>query len=81
MRGAIAHMTSLRAALFAYAIAFSLAYRSLSAVAGALLLFGAVLMIAAGIAWGVYSLRGRSAGDATGATAGNFLLRCRLRWC
>lgn len=108
------------AALFAYAIAFSLAYRSLSAAAGALLLFGAVqatmighglwcgerlrggqwlglvlalgglaglllpgwsapplagavLMIAAGIAWGVYSLRGRGAGDATGATAGNFL--------
>jgi drug/metabolite transporter (DMT)-like permease len=108
------------AALFAYAIAFSLAYRSLSAAAGALLLFGAVqatmighglwsgerlrggqwlglvlalgglaglllpgwsapplagavLMIAAGIAWGIYSLRGRGAGDATGATAGNFL--------
>lgn len=108
------------AALFAYAIAFSLSYRSLSAAAGALLLFGAVqatmigyalwagerlrgrqwtglvlaiggltglmlpgltappltgsiLMIAAGIAWGVYSLRGKGAGDPTSATAGNFL--------
>lgn len=107
-------------ALFIYAIAFSWAYRSLSASAGALLLFGAVqatmigyglwrgerfharqwtglmlalaglaglllpglsapplagalLMIVAGMAWGVYSLRGKGAGDATEATAGNFL--------
>lgn len=36
-------------------------------------LLGAVLMIAAGIAWGVYSLRGRAAGDPTRVTAGNFL--------
>lgn len=108
------------AALFAYAIAFSLAYRSLTAAAGALLLFGAVqmtmtayglwrgermrglqwlglavalaglaglllpglsapslggalMMIAAGMAWGVYSLRGRGSGDPISATAGNFL--------
>jgi len=107
-------------ALFAYAIAFSLAYRSLSAAAGALLLFGAVqatmigyglwagerlrgrqwiglvlalaglaglmlpglsapplsgalLMIVAGMSWGVYSLRGKGSGDPVGATAGNFL--------
>jgi drug/metabolite transporter (DMT)-like permease len=33
----------------------------------------ATLMLAAGVAWGVYSLRGRSAGDPTAATAGNFL--------
>lgn len=33
----------------------------------------ATLMLAAGIAWGVYSLRGRAAGDPTQATAGNFL--------
>jgi drug/metabolite transporter (DMT)-like permease len=33
---------------------------------------GAALMIAAGMAWGVYSLRGRGAGDATLVTAGNF---------
>jgi drug/metabolite transporter (DMT)-like permease len=107
-------------ALFAYAITFSWAYRSLSAASGALLLFGSVqatmigyglwkgerfhvrqwlglmlaltglaglllpglsappltgalLMIVAGMAWGVYSLRGKGAGDATEATAGNFL--------
>ena len=36
-------------------------------------LTGALLMIAAGIAWGIYSLRGRGAGDPTVATAGNFL--------
>jgi drug/metabolite transporter (DMT)-like permease len=31
------------------------------------------LMIAAGIAWGVYSLRGKGSDDATQVTAGNFL--------
>ncbi|MDP1735437.1 MAG: DMT family transporter [Sulfuritalea sp.] len=36
-------------------------------------LHGASLMLGAGVAWGVYSLRGRSAGDATRVTAGNFL--------
>lgn len=36
-------------------------------------LSGSVLMIFAGIAWGVYSLRGKGAGDATRVTAGNFL--------
>jgi drug/metabolite transporter (DMT)-like permease len=36
-------------------------------------LFNAVLMIGAGIAWGVYSLRGRGAGDPTQVTAGNFV--------
>ena len=34
---------------------------------------GAALMIAAGIAWGAYSLLGRGTGDAIGATAGNFV--------
>lgn len=33
----------------------------------------AALMLAAGIAWGVYSLRGRAGGDPLAATAGNFL--------
>lgn len=107
-------------ALFAYAAAFSFAYVTLPAGAGALLLFGAVqatmifaglragerlslrqsgglvlamgglvylmlpglsapslsgsaLMLAAGIAWGVYSLRGRGIPNPLGATAGNFL--------
>lgn len=34
---------------------------------------GSLLMLGAGVAWGVYSLRGRGAGDATQVTAGNFL--------
>ena len=33
---------------------------------------GAALMAGAGIAWGVYSLRGRGAGEPVAATAGNF---------
>ena len=33
----------------------------------------AFLMIASGVAWGIYSLRGRGAADPTGDTAGNFL--------
>lgn len=36
-------------------------------------LHGAALMLLAGIAWGVYSLRGKGAGDPLRATAGNFL--------
>ena len=106
-------------ALFVYAAGFSLAYISLSAATGALLLFGSVqatmigrgiwqgerlarlqwlglvlalaglvglmlpglaappllgaaLMVLAGAAWGVYSLRGKGAGDPTRVTAGNF---------
>jgi drug/metabolite transporter (DMT)-like permease len=34
---------------------------------------GSLLMLGAGVAWGVYSLRGRGAGDPTRVTAGNFL--------
>lgn len=107
-------------ALFAYAIAFSVSYVSLSTAAGALLLFGAVqacmitygfwrgerftllqslgfifacaglvglllpglsappvgaglLMMLSGVAWGVYSLRGKSGGDPLKVTAGNFV--------
>ncbi|MDO8251978.1 MAG: DMT family transporter [Rhodoferax sp.] len=33
----------------------------------------ALLMLGAGMAWGVYSLRGKGAGDPTRVTAGNFL--------
>jgi drug/metabolite transporter (DMT)-like permease len=36
-------------------------------------LVGALLMIGAGIAWGLYSLRGRRVADPSAATAGNFL--------
>ncbi len=107
-------------ALFTYAAGFSLAYISLTAATGALMLFGAVqvtmigyglwagerlqkqqlfgfalafggliglllpglsapplvgsaLMLVAGMAWGVYSIRGKGSGDATRVTAGNFL--------
>jgi drug/metabolite transporter (DMT)-like permease len=34
---------------------------------------GAMLMLGAGVAWGIYSLRGRGTSDAISATAGNFL--------
>ena len=34
---------------------------------------GAALMTCAGIAWGIYSLRGRSSSDPIGSTSGNFL--------
>lgn len=34
---------------------------------------GALLMLAAGVAWGIYSLRGKGTSDAISATAGNFL--------
>lgn len=36
-------------------------------------LLGSLLMLSAGVAWGVYSLRGKGAGDPTKVTAGNFL--------
>jgi drug/metabolite transporter (DMT)-like permease len=35
-------------------------------------LSGSMLMLCAGVAWGVYSLRGRGAGSPLGVTAGNF---------
>ncbi|MCK6462004.1 MAG: DMT family transporter, partial [Planctomycetes bacterium] len=34
---------------------------------------GALLMLAAGVAWGVYSLRGRGSGNPLRETAGNFV--------
>ncbi|WP_373509108.1 DMT family transporter [Thiocapsa sp.] len=35
---------------------------------------GALMMIGAGMAWGIYSVRGKGAGDPIRVTAGNFLL-------
>ncbi|MGF1581232.1 MAG: DMT family transporter [Gemmataceae bacterium] len=35
---------------------------------------GSILMLTAGVSWGLYSLRGRGVGDPTKVTAGNFLL-------
>src|SRR5690348_17363351 len=37
--------------------------------------FSAALMLAAGFAWGVYSIRGRGCADPAGETAANFLDR------
>ncbi len=34
---------------------------------------GSMMMMGAGVAWGIYSLRGRGAGDPTRVTSGNFL--------
>jgi drug/metabolite transporter (DMT)-like permease len=36
-------------------------------------LFSSLLMISAGIAWGVYSLRAKGAGEPTAVTTGNFI--------
>jgi drug/metabolite transporter (DMT)-like permease len=36
-------------------------------------LSGALVMMGAGVAWGIYSLRGKGTGDPTRVTAGNFL--------
>ena len=36
-------------------------------------LYGSLLMLSAGVAWGIYSLRGKNSGDPTKVTAGNFL--------
>jgi drug/metabolite transporter (DMT)-like permease len=36
-------------------------------------LSGSILMLCAGAAWGMYSLRGKGAGDPTSVTAGNFM--------
>ena len=36
-------------------------------------LFSSILMLSSGVAWGIYSLRGKGAGDPTRVTAGNFL--------
>ncbi|MFC1503072.1 DMT family transporter [Pseudomonadota bacterium] len=36
-------------------------------------LIGSILMLGAGVSWGIYSLRGRGVGDPTRVTAGNFL--------
>ncbi|MEP7069064.1 MAG: DMT family transporter [Usitatibacter sp.] len=55
--------------LFAFAGLVGLLLPGLSAPP----LEGALLMLAAGIAWGVYSLRGRGGGDPTRVTAGNFM--------
>jgi drug/metabolite transporter (DMT)-like permease len=37
-------------------------------------LIGSVLMLGAGVSWGIYSLRGKGEGNPTRVTAGNFLI-------
>jgi len=59
--------------LIGFALAFAGLIGLLSRGLSAPPLHGAALMLAAGVAWGVYSLRGKGAGDPTGVTAGNFL--------
>lgn len=113
------------AALFGYAIFFSVAYLRLGAATGALILFatvqfsmiswglykgerprplqiagmaaaifgivylllpgvgspdplGSALMVLSGVAWAVYSLRGRGVSDPVAATAGNFIRSAAL---
>jgi len=44
-------------------------------------LIGSVLMLIAGTAWGVYSLRGRGAGDPAKVSTGNFLRAAPLAIC
>jgi len=36
-------------------------------------LFGSILMLVAGVAWGVYSVRGKAVGDPSAMSAGNFI--------
>lgn len=55
--------------LFAFAGLVGLLLPGLSAPP----MHGSILMIGAGVAWGIYSLRGRGAGDPTRVTGGNFL--------
>ena len=68
-RGERLHGLQLMGFLLAFAGLVGLMLPGLSAPP----LGGSLLMLAAGIAWGVYSLRGKGAGDATRVTAGNFL--------
>lgn len=55
--------------IFAFAGLLALLFPGISAPSPG----GAILMLGAGVAWGVYSLRGKSAYDPVGATTGNFL--------
>ena len=59
--------------LFGFALAFGGLIGLLLPGLSAPPLLGSALMLIAGMAWGVYSIRGKGAGDATRVTAGNFL--------
>ena len=59
--------------LFGFALAFGGLVGLLLPGLSAPPLLGSALMLIAGMAWGVYSIRGKGTGDATRVTAGNFL--------
>jgi drug/metabolite transporter (DMT)-like permease len=59
--------------LFGFALAFGGLIGLLLPGLSAPPLLGSALMLIAGMAWGVYSIRAKGAGDATRVTAGNFL--------
>lgn len=59
--------------LFGFALAFGGLVGLLLPGLSAPPLVGSALMLIAGMAWGIYSIRGKGAGDATRVTAGNFL--------
>lgn len=68
VRGERLRATGVGGLVFAYAGLIALVLPGLAAPP----LASATLMLAAGVAWGVYSLRAKGAGDATRVTAGNF---------
>jgi drug/metabolite transporter (DMT)-like permease len=68
-RGERLHARQLLGLLLALAGLVVLVFPGLSAPP----LIGSILMLTAGIAWGVYSLRGKGAGDPAAATTGNFV--------
>lgn len=69
VRGERLHMVQGCGLVLAYAGLIGLVLPGLEAPP----LLSAVLMLLAGAAWGVYSLRGRGAGNPTAVTAGNFV--------
>jgi len=69
VRGERLHAVQVAGLLLAYAGLIGLVLPGLAAPP----FLSAALMLAAGAAWGLYSLRGRHAGDPTSVTAGNFL--------
>ena len=68
-KGETLHLRQLFGLALALAGLIALLFPGLSAPP----LGGAILMLVAGIAWGIYSLRGKGTSDAISATAGNFL--------
>ena len=68
VRGERLHVAGIAGLLLAYTGLIALVLPGLAAPP----LTSALLMLAAGVAWGVYSLRARRAGDPTRVTAGNF---------